>query len=209
MIHAFTGRYGNADEATVRKLHGEGERAALPAVFLANIYRTYTWKSEVPPISSIGACASAAPRPPAWLQAEFVEVRSAVRPSAVSVGIADRILAHIAINFGEPVLTLHLRRGDFGAVCDGALTICSVCLKSAFQRRRSAMPPSDTGADASFRTGTHGESHPDIYLSMRQVGGPDCYPTLSEISDFVHKVVEQVGLSRAIAQYTIATNRPV
>ena len=134
MIHAFTGRYGNADEATVRKLHGEGERAALPAVFLANIYRTYTWKSEVPPISLIGPMRfRCTRRPPAWLQAEFFEVRSAVRPSAVSVGIADRILAHIAINFGEPVLTLHLRRGDFGAVCDGALTLCSVCVKSAFQ----------------------------------------------------------------------------
>jgi hypothetical protein len=136
-------------------------------------------------------------------------VRSAVRPSAVSVGIADCILAHIAINFGEPVLTLHLRRGDFGAVCDGALTLFSFCVKSAFQRRSSAMLQSDSGADTSFRTGTHGESHPDIYLSMRQVGGPDCYPTLREISDFVHKVVVQVGVSRAIAHYTIAANRPV
>jgi hypothetical protein len=66
LIHAR--RYGNADEAAVRKLHGEGERAALPAVFLANIYRTYTWKSEVPPISLIGPMRfRCTRRPPAWL----------------------------------------------------------------------------------------------------------------------------------------------
>jgi hypothetical protein len=120
------------------------------------------------------------------MQREFFEVRSAVRPSASSIAIAERILAHIALNFGEPVLALHLRRGDFRPVCNGALCL-SYTIQHATCNSLQAIP-----AWMCLALGQHGDSHPDIYLAMRQVGGSDCYPTVVEISEFVRTIVAQV-----------------